>query len=184
LYFFGPIAGWLAYPRGISAIRNRTQVVFRKKMAAPTTAAEILAQEKLNSYPQSVIKTSLLGYTGSYLVAPIVRGAWPLLRAVRLIARRKLQTPHCVQSASIGSYTASRSSNAVYVMARLPIKSSVLTVRVAPEVKASLQSAAIAERRSLANMLEVAVLAYCSHAKTAPSALARKAKKKRVSERN
>jgi predicted transcriptional regulator len=69
-------------------------------------------------------------------------------------------------------------------MARLPIKSSVLTVRVAPEVKASLQNAAIAERRSLANMLEVAVLAYCSRAKAAPSALARKAKKKRVSERN
>jgi predicted transcriptional regulator len=66
-------------------------------------------------------------------------------------------------------------------MARLPIKSSVLTVRVAPEVKASLQSAAIAERRSLANMLEVAVLAYCSRFKTAKSSLAIKEKKKRVS---
>jgi predicted transcriptional regulator len=66
-------------------------------------------------------------------------------------------------------------------MARLPIKSSVLTVRVAPEVKESLQNAAIAERRSLANMLEVAVLAYCSQTKAAPNALARKAKKKRAS---
>jgi len=66
-------------------------------------------------------------------------------------------------------------------MVRLPIKSSVLTVRVAPEVKASLQSAAIAERRSLANMLEVAVLAYCSRSKPAQSPLARKSKKKRVS---
>jgi predicted transcriptional regulator len=40
-------------------------------------------------------------------------------------------------------------------------KSSVLTVRIAPDVKAALQAAADAERRSLANMLEVAVLAYC-----------------------
>ena len=46
-------------------------------------------------------------------------------------------------------------------MARIPKKTSVLTVRVAPEVKAALQDAADTERRSLANMLEVAVLAYC-----------------------
>jgi hypothetical protein len=46
-------------------------------------------------------------------------------------------------------------------MPRLPRKTSVLTVRVAPEVKAALEKAAAAERRSLANMLEVAVLAYC-----------------------
>jgi len=65
-------------------------------------------------------------------------------------------------------------------MARLPIKTSVLTVRVAPEVKATLQSAAIAERRSLANMLEVAVLAYCSRAEVVHSAPTRKMKKKRV----
>jgi hypothetical protein len=101
-----------------------------------------------------------------------------------MLIAQKLRASHLTQSASIGAYTASSSSNAVHVMARLPIKSSVLTVRVAPEVKASLQSAAIAERRSLANMLEVAVLAYCAHAKSAPSAQTRKAKKKRVSERN
>jgi predicted HicB family RNase H-like nuclease len=46
-------------------------------------------------------------------------------------------------------------------MSPKPRNSSVLTVRIAPDVKAALQAAAGAERRSLANMLEVAVLAYC-----------------------
>jgi predicted transcriptional regulator len=48
-------------------------------------------------------------------------------------------------------------------MARQIRKTAVLTVRLAPEVKASLQAAADAERRSLANMLEVAVLEYCGN---------------------
>ena len=49
-------------------------------------------------------------------------------------------------------------------MALTPRKTSILTVRVTPEVKAALQGAATIERRSLANMLEVAVLAYCKAA--------------------
>jgi uncharacterized protein (DUF1778 family) len=40
-------------------------------------------------------------------------------------------------------------------------KTSILTARIAPEVKLALRAAADAERRSLANMLEVAVLEYC-----------------------
>jgi predicted HicB family RNase H-like nuclease len=48
-----------------------------------------------------------------------------------------------------------------------------LTLRVPPEVKALLAAAAEADRRSLANMLEVIVYEYCERqgitAKAAPS---------------
>lgn len=47
-------------------------------------------------------------------------------------------------------------------MRRPKLKTTTLTVRIEPKVKEALASAASAERRSLANMLEVAVLAYCS----------------------
>jgi hypothetical protein len=47
-------------------------------------------------------------------------------------------------------------------MPRPKLKTTTLTVRIEPKVKQALASAASAERRSLANMLEVAVLAYCS----------------------
>lgn len=40
-------------------------------------------------------------------------------------------------------------------------KSEVVSVRVEPPIKAALQSAAELEMRSLANMLEVMVIAYC-----------------------
>ena len=40
-------------------------------------------------------------------------------------------------------------------------KSQVVSVRVEPHIKAALQSAAEREMRSLANMLEVMVVAYC-----------------------
>lgn len=40
-------------------------------------------------------------------------------------------------------------------------KSEVVSVRVEPPIKAALQVAAERERRSLANMLEVMVIAYC-----------------------
>lgn len=40
-------------------------------------------------------------------------------------------------------------------------KSEVVSVRVEPPIKAALQEAADRERRSLANMLEVMVIAYC-----------------------
>ena len=40
-------------------------------------------------------------------------------------------------------------------------KSEVVSVRVPPETKAGLQSAADIEMRSLANMVEVLVVAYC-----------------------
>ena len=40
-------------------------------------------------------------------------------------------------------------------------KSQVVSVRVEPEIKAALQQAAGREMRSLANMLEVMVVAYC-----------------------
>lgn len=40
-------------------------------------------------------------------------------------------------------------------------KSEAVSVRVEPAIKAALQVAAERERRSLANMLEVMVIAYC-----------------------
>lgn len=40
-------------------------------------------------------------------------------------------------------------------------KSEVVSVRVEPHIKAALQSAAEREMRSLANMIEVMVVAYC-----------------------
>ena len=40
-------------------------------------------------------------------------------------------------------------------------KSEVVSVRVEPRIKAALQSAAEREMRSLANMIEVMVVAYC-----------------------
>lgn len=41
------------------------------------------------------------------------------------------------------------------------VKSEVVSVRVEPHIKAALQVAAEREMRSLANMLEVMVVAYC-----------------------
>lgn len=41
------------------------------------------------------------------------------------------------------------------------LKSEVVSVRVEPPIKAALQAAASREMRSLANMLEVMVIAYC-----------------------
>lgn len=40
-------------------------------------------------------------------------------------------------------------------------KSEVVSVRVEPPIKAALQAAADREMRSLANMVEVMVIAYC-----------------------
>lgn len=40
-------------------------------------------------------------------------------------------------------------------------KSEVVSVRVEPQIKAALQTAAGREMRSLANMLEVMVVSYC-----------------------
>ncbi len=41
------------------------------------------------------------------------------------------------------------------------VKSQVVSVRVEPQIKVALQSAAEREMRSLANMVEVMVVAYC-----------------------
>lgn len=41
------------------------------------------------------------------------------------------------------------------------LKTEVVSVRVAPQIKAALQAAADKERRSLANMIEVMVMTYC-----------------------
>ena len=41
------------------------------------------------------------------------------------------------------------------------VKSQVVSVRVEPPIKAALQSAAEREMRSIANMVEVMVVAYC-----------------------
>ncbi len=41
------------------------------------------------------------------------------------------------------------------------VKSEVVSVRVEPHIKAALQSAAERELRSVANMIEVMVVAYC-----------------------
>jgi hypothetical protein len=46
-------------------------------------------------------------------------------------------------------------------MPRVPKKTSILTARIAPEVKQSLERAADSERRSQASMLEVMVLEWC-----------------------
>lgn len=46
-------------------------------------------------------------------------------------------------------------------MARNQTKTATLTLRVPPEVKELLAAAAKADRRSLANMLEVIVVEYC-----------------------
>lgn len=43
------------------------------------------------------------------------------------------------------------------------LKTVTLTVRLTPEVKATLREAAAHERRSLANMLEVMIRAYSDH---------------------
>jgi hypothetical protein len=55
-------------------------------------------------------------------------------------------------------------------------KTAVLTVRLQPGVKAALQAAADAERRSLANMLEIAVLEYCEKRGIAPASTRAKVK--------
>lgn len=47
------------------------------------------------------------------------------------------------------------------VLSMSVIKSQVISVRVEPHLKAALQSAAEREMRSVANMLEVMVVAYC-----------------------
>jgi uncharacterized protein (DUF1778 family) len=52
-------------------------------------------------------------------------------------------------------------------------KTEVLTVRLSADVKSALRDAAKAERRSLTNMLEVAVLEYCQKRGT-PKQTARK----------
>lgn len=41
------------------------------------------------------------------------------------------------------------------------VKSQVVSIRVEPRIKEALQSAATHEMRSLANMVEVMVVAYC-----------------------
>jgi uncharacterized protein (DUF1778 family) len=46
-------------------------------------------------------------------------------------------------------------------VARVQKKTATLTLRVPPEVKELLAAASKADRRSLANMLEVIVLEYC-----------------------
>lgn len=59
-------------------------------------------------------------------------------------------------------------------MARNQTKTATLTLRVPPEVKELLAAAAKADRRSLANMLEVIVVEYCErrgiHAYASPTA--------------
>lgn len=56
-------------------------------------------------------------------------------------------------------------------MSRTQAKTATLTLRVPPEVKALLTAAAEADRRSLANMLEVIVHDYCDrHGITANAA--------------
>lgn len=46
-------------------------------------------------------------------------------------------------------------------MTRTLTKTATLTLRISPEVKDMLANAAEADRRSLANMLEVMVIEYC-----------------------
>jgi hypothetical protein len=75
-------------------------------------------------------------------------------------------------------YTADTSITAVQAMT-LPIKkTAVLTVRLPPKVKASLKAAADAERRSLANMLEVVVIEYCEKRGIGPVSTQKRVKAK------
>ena len=53
-------------------------------------------------------------------------------------------------------------------MAHISRKTSILTVRLAPEVKDALRSSALAERRSLANIVEIALLEYYTKHKISP----------------
>lgn len=46
-------------------------------------------------------------------------------------------------------------------MTRAPTKTATLTLRIDPHVKDLLTAAALADRRSLSNMLEVIVLGHC-----------------------
>lgn len=57
-------------------------------------------------------------------------------------------------------------------------KTEVISVRVPPDIKAALASAAEAERRSLDSMLEVMVLEYCRAHGHAPSPAASVGKSK------
>lgn len=57
--------------------------------------------------------------------------------------------------------TAQAQSQTEEGLARTHTKTATLTLRVPPEVKGLLSAAAQADRRSLANMLEVIVLDYC-----------------------
>jgi len=61
-------------------------------------------------------------------------------------------------------------------------KTEVVSVRVPPDVKAALVAAAEGERRSLATMLEVMVLAYCKthgvNAAPAPASKPARSRKK------
>lgn len=57
-------------------------------------------------------------------------------------------------------------------------KSATLTVRIAPAFKETLRTAAESERRSLANLVEVAVVEYC-RAHNIPEATPRKEKRRR-----
>jgi len=53
-------------------------------------------------------------------------------------------------------------------------KSATITIRVDPAVKEALRTAAAAERRSLANMVEVAILEYCRARPTGEAHLPRR----------
>lgn len=46
-------------------------------------------------------------------------------------------------------------------MPRIKTKTLVATIKLTPQVRSAWEAAAEAERRSLANMFEVAILAYC-----------------------
>lgn len=82
---------------------------------------------------------------------PIPGIAW-LLNVTKLrYADCKPQSLH-----SAGAVSTGRPS-----VARTQTKTATLTLRVPPEVKELLAAAAKADRRSLANMLEVIVVEYC-----------------------
>ncbi len=72
-------------------------------------------------------------------------------------------------------------------MPRIKTKTLVATIKLTPQVRLAWEAAAEAERRSLANMFEVAILAYCKQqgvdvpaepAATLPAPAAKSAAKK------
>ena len=59
-----------------------------------------------------------------------------------------------------------------YPLPRVKTKTEVATIKLTPACRLAWEAAAAAEKRSLANMFEVAILAYCKHHQISVTAVA------------